>query len=110
MAIIVTHGRVADAVASMAAAAHLSASVTTSGHTTIVRLAGAADAADVDLLTELFDRVDADARRGGGATVQVDVRSLEVMSSPAFRTLLRWVEGIGELEPAERYLVRIVSD
>jgi hypothetical protein len=106
----VTAGRLADAVASMAGAAHFSASVTTSKQLTTVCLVGVAEAADADLLDELFRRVHADTPRDRGAAVLLDVRALEVMSSPGVRALLRWISGLDELAPEERYEIRILSD
>jgi hypothetical protein len=76
----------------------------------VARLGGNADYAAMDALEMLLTRVQAEASRLGVAEVLVDLRQLEFMNSSCFKSFVSWISDVQELEPAQRYKIRFVSN
>jgi anti-anti-sigma factor len=76
----------------------------------VVELDGTADQHTADRLTEFFKVVHESAVQTHEPAVVVDMRRLEFMNSSSFKALVNWVSNIQDLEPEQRYQIRVQSN
>jgi len=70
-------------------------------------LAGSADHAAQIGFRELLERLDAELRGRGVASVVVDMYGLDRMVAACFRELVAWVGRLQQLPAEERYQIRV---
>lgn len=75
-----------------------------------VRLRGVADQETHEAMAAVTAATHAEALRLGVATVVVDLRGLEFMSSSCVKSFITWLVALQEEGAAARYVVRFVLD
>jgi hypothetical protein len=73
----------------------------------VLRLVGSATSGATEALAALLASLDAELRARETRAVVVDMHGVEVMTAPCFNELVAWIERLSELEPPERYQVRV---
>src|SRR5690242_17238949 len=87
-----------------------SAQVERDGPTLRVTLRGDANGDALEPLAELLTRVHLMAVAKRLTEAAVDIRELEFMSMPCFKSLLSWVTQIQEEDTARQYQLRFISN
>lgn len=74
-----------------------------------VTLEGSAETPAVEVLGKTLGEVHEAAIAAGSASVTVDLRELEFMSSSCFKTFVTWLSNVADLDGERRYRIRFVS-
>ena len=91
-------------------ATELHASTTANGVGLTVALDGTADLRSQEQLDDFLEDVDRCARARKTPEVIVDFRKLEFMNSSCFKAFVSWIGRLQELDAAEQYKIRFLSD
>ncbi len=76
----------------------------------VVVLDGTADQFTTDRMADFFTQVHDNAVSAHLPEVILDMRRLEFMNSSSFKVLVTWVSNIHDLEPEQRYRIRVQSN
>jgi hypothetical protein len=85
-------------------------SASVDGETVRVTMTGTADVRGVDQLERFMPEVHAAALGAKAKEVVVDLLDLEFMNSSCFKSLVAWIAQLREIDPAQQYRVKLLSN